>query len=52
MGLKVVTRIRYLGGFMGDTETQDNWLGEKVRVWEGAVHMLAGWRAGIRMWSM
>ena len=42
MGMKVVTGSRYLGGFVGDWETEIQWVRTKVERWEESVHTLAG----------
>ena len=42
MGVWVVTVSRYLGGFIGDQESEKNWLAEKVKVWMHSVEVLIG----------
>ena len=42
MGIKVVTRSCYLGGYIGGTGAQDKWLGEKVIIWEVSVKKIVG----------
>ena len=38
----MVTGYRYLGGFIGDTEAEREWLKEKVQGWKELVSVLAG----------
>ena len=40
MGMKIVTGIRYLGGFVGDRSAEDSWLEEKVQGWTELVKTL------------
>ena len=42
MGVRVVTRSRYLGGFIGNQDLYKAWLAEKVEVWMHLVEVLAG----------
>ena len=42
MGVKVVTGSRYLGGFVGERETEGQWMQEKVEGWAESVRTLAG----------
>ena len=42
MGVKIVTEIRYLGGFVGDEAAEESWISEKVQVREESVKTLAG----------
>ena len=41
-GLQIVRGARYLRGFLGSTEAQDCWLGEKVEGWRDSVATLVG----------
>ena len=41
LGLKVKTGYRYLGGFVGDQETEANHIASKVRDWAEAVESLS-----------
>ena len=38
----VVTRSRYIGGFIGDREAEDTLLVKKVQGWEDSVKTLSG----------
>ena len=42
MGIKIVTGSRYLGGFVGEQETENQWVRTKVERWEESVSNLAG----------
>ena len=42
MGIRVVTGNRYLGGFIGDREAEERWLGEKITGWAESVETLTG----------
>ena len=42
MVVQVVTGIRYLGGYVGEWETEGQWLQEKVEGWAESVRTLAG----------
>ena len=42
LGIRVVTGHRYLGGFIGDTEAEREWLREKVQGWAESMNVLAG----------
>ena len=42
MGVQVVTGSRYLGGYVGERETEGQWLQEKVVGWAESVRTLAG----------
>ena len=42
IGLKLVTRSRYLGGYISDEGNQSEWLGEKARNWADGVMTMAG----------
>ena len=42
MGIKIVTRSRYLGGFLGEQETERQWASTKIEVWAESVKTLAG----------
>ena len=42
MGVQVVTGSRYFGGFIGERETEDQWIKAKVEGWEESVRKLAG----------
>ena len=42
LGIRVVTGHRYLGGFIGDAEAEQEWLREKVQGWTESVNVLAG----------
>ena len=41
-GIWVVTGHRYLGGFLGDTAAEREWLEKKVQGWKESVAILAG----------
>ena len=41
MGVQVVTGSRYLGGFIGERETEDQWIQSKVEGWAESVYTLA-----------
>ena len=42
MGLKMVTGIRYLGGFIEGSEVEKSWLARKVAGWAESVETIAG----------
>ena len=42
MGIQVVTGSRYLGGFVGEQETEGQWLKTKVEGWAESVRTWAG----------
>ena len=42
MGMKIVTGVWYLGGFIGYREAEDSWLAEKVQGWTESVKTLLG----------
>ena len=42
MGIKIVTGSRYLGGFVGERETERQWVRTKVEGWVESVKTLAG----------
>ena len=42
MGIQVVTVHRYLGGFIGDREAEERWLGYKITGWADSVESLVG----------
>ena len=42
MRLKVVTRSRYLGGFIGEGEVEKSWMAGKVAGWVESMETLAG----------
>ena len=42
MGLQVVTGSRYLGGFIGERETEDQWVKDKLEGWAEFVGTLDG----------
>ena len=42
MSVHVVTGSRYLGGFIGERETEDQWIQAKVEGWAESVRTLAG----------
>ena len=42
MCIKIVTGSRYLGGFVGERETERQWVRTKVEGWEESVKTLAG----------
>ena len=42
MGIKIVTGSRYLGGFVGERETEIQWVRMKVEGWEESIKKLAG----------
>ena len=42
MGIQVVTGSRYLGGYVGERETEGQWLQEKVEGWDESVRTLTG----------
>ena len=42
MGIKVVMGNRYLGGFVGESETEKRWLTRKVMGWADYVETLVG----------
>ena len=42
MGIQVVTGRRYLGGYIGERETEGQWVQEKVEGWAESVRTLAG----------
>ena len=42
MGIQVVTGSRYLGGFVGEWETEGQWVQTKVAGWAESVRKLAG----------
>ena len=42
MGIQVVTGSRYLGGFVGEQETEGQWVQTKVSGWAESVCTLAG----------
>ena len=42
MGIQVVMGHRYLGGFIGDKEAKERWLGDKITGWAESVETLAG----------
>ena len=42
MGMKIVTRSQYLGGFVGYRAAEDIWLSEKVQGWMDLVKTLVG----------
>ena len=48
MGLKVVTRRRYLGKFSGNKGAEAMWLEEKVEVWSELVQTLLG----VALWKL
>ena len=41
-GLTIVTGSRYLGGYIGYAEPQEEWLREKVWDWAGGVNNMVG----------
>ena len=41
MGIQVVTRHRYLGGFIGDREAEEKWLADKISRWAESVETLS-----------
>ena len=41
-GLTIVMGSRHLGGYIGDDAPQMQWLGKKVKVWEGGNRIMAG----------
>ena len=41
MGIQVVTRHRYLRGFIGDREADERWMGDKITGWEKSVETLS-----------
>ena len=41
MGVQVVTGSQYLGGFIGEQETEDQWIQAKVEGWAESVRTLA-----------
>jgi len=47
-GMKVVTRNRYLGGFIGSPTLRSHWLREKASFWEKAVKTMARARNSLR----
>ena len=42
MGVRVATGRRYLGGFIGNQESQKGWLEEKMDGWKHLAEMLEG----------
>ena len=42
MGVMMVAGSRYLGGYIGDKETEDIWLNKKVKGWEDSTKKLMG----------
>ena len=42
MGIQVITGSRYLGGFIGERETEYKWIQEKVEGWADSVRTLDG----------
>ena len=42
MGVRVVSGICYLGGFIGDPVSEDAWLDEKLKGWRELVEVLEG----------
>ena len=42
MGVHVVTGSRYLGGFVGEWETEGQWVQDKVEGWAESVRTLSG----------
>ena len=42
MGVQVVIGSRYLGGFIGEQETEEQWIKAKVEGWAESVRTLAG----------
>ena len=42
MGIKIVTGSRYLGGFVGQRETEIQWVRTEVEGWAESVKTLAG----------
>ena len=42
MGVKLVTGSRYLGGFIGDRESETTWLDEKLQEWIESVRKILG----------
>ena len=42
LGIRVVLGQRYLGGFIGDTEAEREWLREKLQGWTESVNVLVG----------
>ena len=42
MGIQVVTGSRYIGGYVGERETEGQWVQEKVEGWREYVSTLAG----------
>ena len=40
-GILVVTGHRYLGGFIGDRESEERWLAENIKGWEESVETLS-----------
>ena len=42
MGIKIVTRSRYLGGFLGERETERQWVRTKVEGWAESVNNFSG----------
>ena len=42
IGIRVVMRHRYLGGFLGNAAAERKWLEKKVQGWKESVAILAG----------
>ena len=42
MGIKLVTRSRYLGGFIGDEAAEIEWITEKVQGWTQSAETMTG----------
>ena len=42
LGIRVVTRHRYLGGFIRDADAERDWLREIIRGWSESVKLLSG----------
>ena len=42
LGIRVVTRHRYLGGYIRDREAERSWMKEKIQGWTESVNILAG----------
>ena len=42
MGIKIVTGSQYLGGFVGERETESQWVRTKVEGWAESVRTLSG----------
>ena len=42
LGIRVVTRHQYLGGYIGDVEAERSFLKERIQGWTESVNILSG----------